>query len=114
VDPTAPNAVKLETFVFDALPLARSALVLEARREEVFSPVKNTHGADSVETARRDLNRRAARWLEAGGVAIPRRSDGEPDGRFEISPLLALDSDELRTAWPPLPRVDRGASVYLE
>ena len=34
VDPTAPNAIKFETFVFDAMPLAERALVMETSRLE--------------------------------------------------------------------------------
>jgi UDP-N-acetylglucosamine/UDP-N-acetylgalactosamine diphosphorylase len=41
VQPPTPNAVKLETFVFDVLPLARNPLLLEVDRAEEYSPVKN-------------------------------------------------------------------------
>lgn len=95
VEPTEPNAVKLESFVFDALPLAENPIVVETSRAEEFSPVKNATGVDSVETTRRDLIRRAARWLEAAGFKVPRRDDGEPDAVLEISPLVALDADQL-------------------
>jgi len=53
-----PNAVKLETFIFDAIPLANGAMVLQTVRAEEFSPVKNASGADSAETSRRDMVRR--------------------------------------------------------
>ncbi len=96
VTPTAPNVVKLEMFVFDAIPLARNPLVLYTQREEEFSPVKNATGADSPATTRRDLIRRAARWLEACGVAVPRDPDGEPTAALEISPAFALDAEDLR------------------
>ena len=100
VVPGRRNAVKLETFVFDAIPLAGSAvghpLIYETRRDEEFSPVKNPTGVDSIESARRDLNRRAARWLTHAGFTVPYRSDGEPDGLFEIDPAYALDAEHLR------------------
>jgi DNA-binding XRE family transcriptional regulator len=48
---------------------------------------------DSLESAKRDHVRRACRWLEAAGVGIPRRQDGDPDVTVAISPLLALDAD---------------------
>ena len=73
VEPDEPNAVKFETFLFDALPSRRRTVTVEAAREEEFSPIKNAEGADSPATARRDLNRLYARWLEAAGVAVPRR-----------------------------------------
>ncbi len=95
VEPEEPNAIKLEAFIFDALPLAENPILLEASREEEFSPVKNATGVDSVESARRDMSLRAARWLEAAGTKIPRDGKGAPAGRFEISPLVALDAEEL-------------------
>jgi UDP-N-acetylglucosamine/UDP-N-acetylgalactosamine diphosphorylase len=100
VDPDEPNAVKFETFLFDALPYAERAVTVEARREEEFSPIKNAEGPDSPETARRDLNRLYARWLEAAGVSVPRGPDGEPVD-LEIDPRFALDAEELARRLPP-------------
>lgn len=114
VDPTEPNAIKLESFVFDALPLARNPVVMGTSREEEFSPVKNAAGVDSVETAKRDISRRAARWLEVAGFRVPRTPTGEPDGLFEVSPLLALDCDHLRQRRPTPRSLDRGTRFYLE
>jgi UDP-N-acetylglucosamine/UDP-N-acetylgalactosamine diphosphorylase len=114
IEPDEPNAIKLETFIFDALPLAKKTLVLQTRREEEFSPVKNAEGGDSPETSRRDLNRRAARWLDSAGVNVPVRPDGEPDATLEISPLLALDPNQLRERLPVRPDIQPGASVYLD
>lgn len=96
VRPTAPNVVKLELFVFDAIPLARNPLALYTRRDEEFSPVKNAEGEDSPATARRDLVRRAARWLEGAGWTVPRDAAGEPALPLEISPAFALDAADLR------------------
>ena len=100
VEPRAPNAVKFETFLFDALPLAERTVTVEAAREDEFSPIKNARGDDSPATARRDLNRLYARWLEAAGVAVPRDARGEPRYDLEVDPRLALDADELRTRLP--------------
>jgi UDP-N-acetylglucosamine/UDP-N-acetylgalactosamine diphosphorylase len=111
--PERPNAIKLELFVFDALPLAARTLVLRQERAECFSPVKNADGVDSPATARRDMSRRAARWLEAGGVGIPRKADGEPDGVFEISPAFALDAEHLQTVLRTPPIITPGGSFYL-
>jgi UDP-N-acetylglucosamine/UDP-N-acetylgalactosamine diphosphorylase len=69
--PAQPNAIKLERFVFDALPRARTSAVVEARREEEYSPLKNASGGESVATARRDLSRCARHWLEAAGIEVP-------------------------------------------
>jgi len=114
VEPAEPNGIKLETFIFDALPLAENPLVLEASRAEQFSPVKNATGQDSADTARRDLVRRAAAWLEAAGCDVPQRSDGEPDAVIEISPFLALDQDELCEKLTAPPVIQPGQQLYLE
>lgn len=113
VEPEGANAIKLERFIFDVLPLARRHVLLATRREEEFSPIKNATGADSLETAQRDMVRRAARWLEAAGVPVPRRADGEPDAVVEISPLVAWDADSLREALREAVAIPRGAAVYV-
>lgn len=96
VEPASPNAVKLEAFIFDALPLAETPpVLLEVDRAEEFSPVKNATGVDSLATARRDMIRRAARWLEPAGVRVPRDAAGEPAVPIEISPLRALRAGDL-------------------
>lgn len=111
--PTDANAVKLETFVFDALPLAGKALVLEVDRAEEFSPVKNAKGVDSVETAIRDQIRRAARWLEAADVTIPHKPNGEPDITLEIAASYALSADELRQRITSPLSVRPGETLYI-
>ncbi|MFI5378295.1 MAG: UTP--glucose-1-phosphate uridylyltransferase [Tepidisphaerales bacterium] len=96
VKPDKPNAVKLEQFVFDAIPLARNAIVYTTERAEEFSPVKNAEGADSPATCTRDQIRRAARWLAAAGVSVPAKGD-EVDATIEISPLVAVSAEQLKT-----------------
>jgi len=111
VKPDKPNAVKLEQFVFDAIPLARNAIVYTTDRAEEFSPVKNAEGTDSPATCRRDQVRRAARWLRGAGVALPEKS-GEPDATLEISPLYANTEAQLRERSPKV-KIWSGASVYF-
>ena len=113
IEPAEPNAIKLESFIFDALPLAQRPLILETSRAEEFSPVKNSTGVDSITTARRDISRRSARWLSMAGVRVPMCDDGEPDGVFEISPLLALDAGMLRDA-APIVSLKSGEMFYIE
>src|SRR5207248_5537959 len=96
VHPDKPNAVKLEQFVFDAIPLAKNAIVYTTDRAEEFSPVKNAQGVDSPATSRRDQIRRAARWMREAAVEVPTR-DGEPDCTLEISPLFATTAEQLRS-----------------
>lgn len=112
VNPEKPNGVKLERFVFDALPLCRSSIVYETDRIEEFAPIKNATGVDSVESSRRIQTQRAARWLTPRGVEIPRGGDGEPDCTIEISPLTALEPGDLEGK--SLPKsIGRGEKVSL-
>ncbi len=95
IQPVAPNAVKLEMFIFDALPEARSPIVLEAARAEQFGPVKNPDGVDSVVSCRALMVERAARWLEAAGIPVPRKPDGRPACLIELSPRRYLDPEDV-------------------
>ena len=71
INPDEPNAVKFETFVFDALPLAKNPLILEADRLEEFSPVKNMTGVDSLESSQSDQIKRAKKWLSYTNITFP-------------------------------------------
>lgn len=80
-DPANPNAIKFERFIFDALPAAKSVLVVEADRAREFNPVKNRDGADSPETAKAALVRLGRQKLEAAGHSVA------ADAIVEVSPL---------------------------
>jgi UDP-N-acetylglucosamine/UDP-N-acetylgalactosamine diphosphorylase len=112
IKPDKPNAVKLEQFVFDAIPLAKNAMVYMTDRAEEFSPVKNAEGNDSPATCRRDQIRRAARWLTAAGATVPMKN-GEPDAVLEISPLFATNAIQLAERLMSKPLIAQGARVYL-
>ena len=113
VTPDKPNAVKLERFVFDALPLAGETVILETLRSEEFSPIKNATGEDSLATSLHDQVRRAAEWLEEAGVAVPRDADGQIAAAIEISPLLADCADAMVGRIPPDLDLSAGQAVYL-
>lgn len=113
VEPAKPNGVKLETFVFDALPLADHSTVLETIRSEEFAPVKNAEGADSPAVTHRMMIERAAVWLEAAGVAVPRTADGQPDCTLEIAPGFALTADDLKAKKDQIPAIKPGDTVCL-
>ncbi|MEI6219088.1 MAG: UTP--glucose-1-phosphate uridylyltransferase, partial [bacterium] len=100
IKPDAPNAFKFEKFIFDALPRARRTIILEFLREAEFSPVKNAFGNDSPETARRDMVRKCARWMEQCGIPVPCGKDGNPRYLIEIDPCLAADASELKSKLP--------------
>jgi UDP-N-acetylglucosamine/UDP-N-acetylgalactosamine diphosphorylase len=113
IKPEKPNAVKLEQFVFDAIPLAKNAIVYTTDRAEEFSPVKNAQGVDSPESSRRDQVRRAARWLSTAGIKVPTRN-GEPDALLEISPLLGTSAKQLASRRLGHRQIQSGDSVYLD
>jgi UDP-N-acetylglucosamine/UDP-N-acetylgalactosamine diphosphorylase len=91
IEPAEPNAIKFERFVFDLLPMADRAFVVEGAPEEVFAPVKNADGAatDTPEHSKAALLALHRGWLEAAGCSM------EPGVQVEISPLWALDAEEV-------------------
>lgn len=100
IAPREPNAVKFETFIFDALPLAERYALVETDRTVEFEPLKNAVGPDSPATVRQRMSDLYADWLERAGAVIPRRSDGTVPFAIEISPLYALDAVELKSKLP--------------
>jgi UDP-N-acetylglucosamine/UDP-N-acetylgalactosamine diphosphorylase len=114
VNPATNNGVKLERFVFDALPLCRASIVYETDRIEEFAPIKNATGVDSVESSREIQTRRAARWLTAAGMKVPMKPDGGVDALLEVSARTATSAEELAAQKAKLPRVvEPGARVAL-
>jgi UDP-N-acetylglucosamine/UDP-N-acetylgalactosamine diphosphorylase len=111
IEPDAPNATKFEMFVFDALAFVERSLVLETDRAEEFAPIKNAEGGDSATSSGVLQIERAARWLEAAGVTVPRRDDGTVDGRIEIAPTTALEPGDL--VGKALPTLTAGADVVI-
>lgn len=101
VQPQRENALKFERFIFDVLPLAERFTVVEASRREEFTPLKNATGADSPEAVARALSNLAADWLTAAGAQVPRDTAGNAAVALEISPLFALDAEELAAKVPP-------------
>jgi len=112
VIPEENNAVKLEKFVFDGIPLAEKSIVVETDRVEEFAPVKNQTGADSIESSQLIQTERAARWLEAVGVIIPRDQDGVVEASIEISPLTATCVEDLKSCDLPA-AIESGSTVLL-
>jgi len=115
VKPDKPNGVKFEMFVFDAVPFAKNPVVIETRREDDFSPVKNATGVDSPQTCRDDQLRQFGRWLKAGGAPLTTDASGRPEVAIEVSPLFGYDEDSFADAWKklsPKPAITEG--LYLE
>jgi UDP-N-acetylglucosamine/UDP-N-acetylgalactosamine diphosphorylase len=92
VEPDQPNAIRFEKFIFDLLPLAKYALVVEADPADAFAPVKNSDDeqTDNPRTARAAMMARDRRLLRAAGAKI---TDDIP---VEINPLFASTIDDLR------------------
>ncbi len=111
--PEETNGVKLETFVFDAVPMASSSIIYEIIREDEFAPIKNATGVDSLESSQDLQSEKAARWMETAGFPAPRKADGSLDLSLEISPLFALDEKELILKKPQLRELKKDDIVYL-
>jgi UDP-N-acetylglucosamine/UDP-N-acetylgalactosamine diphosphorylase len=111
VKPAEPNGVKFEQFIFDALPHAERWAIVETDRPTEFEPLKNAVGPDSPATVHQRMSDLFGNWLEQAGAAIPRRPDGSIPFGIEISPLFALDAQELKTKIEPGLVVER--PIYL-
>jgi UDP-N-acetylglucosamine/UDP-N-acetylgalactosamine diphosphorylase len=107
VTPRAANALKFERFIFDLLPHARNALVVEYAEEEVFAPLKNAPGAsrDTAEYVQRLMINQHRRWLESAGAQVA------ADAAVEISPLWALDAEAVAERIEPGMVIDE--AIYL-
>jgi len=91
VEPSEPNAIKFERFVFDLLPIAEQAIVVEGDPAEVFAPVKNADGSatDTPELCKRAILAQHRRWIEASGSNLADKV------AVEIHPQWALDAQEV-------------------
>jgi UDP-N-acetylglucosamine/UDP-N-acetylgalactosamine diphosphorylase len=91
VEPREPNAIKFERFIFDLLPEAQRAIVVEVDARRAFGPVKNAPGEalDTPESVQAQLIALHTGWLRSAGVQV---ADGVP---VEISPLFAQNEQEL-------------------
>jgi UDP-N-acetylglucosamine/UDP-N-acetylgalactosamine diphosphorylase len=92
VEPAEPNAIKFERFIFDLLPAAERAIVVEADAARTFAPVKNAPGEkrDSPDTCKAAMIALYREWLEAAGARVAAETP------VEISPLFALDAAEVK------------------
>ena len=106
-EPQRSDAIKFERFIFDLLPSASDAIVMEIDPTEGFAPLKNAPGADhdTPEAVRAAMVAQHRRWLEAAGAEV---ADGVD---VEIGPLWALNADEVAEKTPPGTRVTK-ATYY--
>jgi UDP-N-acetylglucosamine/UDP-N-acetylgalactosamine diphosphorylase len=101
ISPTSPNAIKFEQFIFDLLPLAERTISVEVDAAEAFAPLKNAPGAaiDTPQAVQSQMMALHREWLQQAGAHV---ADGV---QVEISPLFALDADQLAL------RLDPGATI---
>jgi UDP-N-acetylglucosamine/UDP-N-acetylgalactosamine diphosphorylase len=99
VEPTKENALKFEMFIFDVLPLADRWTVVETSSRAEFAPLKNATGPDSPPVVKLAITDLAVDWLGRARVTVP------PGAPLEISPLYALDAEELAA------KVDRNLRI---
>ena len=91
IQPAEPNGLKFERFIFDLLPSAQQAILVEVDRKEYFAPLKNPSGAptDSPEAVRSQMTALHRAWLEAAGVFV---AEGVT---VEIQPSFASTAEEV-------------------
>jgi len=89
IKPDTENAIKFERFIFDLLPSAKNAVVVEVDPPNHYAPLKNAPGSatDSPETVKQDISAMHTAWLQQAGAVV------QQDTPIEISPLFA-DSPE--------------------
>ena len=113
-DTVESEGIKLETFVFDAVPLASNSIILQTVRSEEFAPTKNATGVDSAESARQMIIDRAANWLESADVTVPKKKNGSPDCLLEIAPSFALEKEDIKAKLNRIPPIKPKDKLYLE
>jgi UDP-N-acetylglucosamine/UDP-N-acetylgalactosamine diphosphorylase len=114
VKPKKENGIKLETFVFDALPLAKKSIILETIRSREFAPVKNKSGTDSPKVARQMMIDCAADWLQGAGIKIPKNSNGLAGCKIEIAPSFAICKEDIAKKKTKIPPIKSGDVIYLK
>ncbi|MGD9720305.1 MAG: UTP--glucose-1-phosphate uridylyltransferase [Pirellulales bacterium] len=90
-EPQQPNAVKFERFIFDLLPVAEQAIVVEVDEQQAFAPIKNAPGEarDTPESVRDQMIALHAAWLRSAGCEV------SAGAVVEISPLFAQGPEEV-------------------
>jgi UDP-N-acetylglucosamine/UDP-N-acetylgalactosamine diphosphorylase len=114
IKPTEPNGIKLESFIFDALPLAEKPIILQTTKEQEFAPLKNASGINGPNDVKKRMTTRAADWLAAAGISIPKMPDGSVDATIEIAPFFALHKEDIAEKVDTTLEIKPGEQLYLE
>ena len=104
IEPSEPNALKFERFIFDVLPRAERTLVLGIDPDQEYAPIKDRKR--SPEAAQAQLQAEFLRWLQLAGAEVA------PGVTVEISPRYAASADELAARLPAGTRIER--PTYLQ
>lgn len=109
VNPAEPNAIKFERFVFDLIPHAAGALVVEIDPAEGFAPLKDApgRGDNTPEAVQQAMIARHRRWLRGAGVEL------SEDAVVEISPFWALEPGDVAARVRPGLRIE-GATFLVD
>ncbi len=94
IKPQKPNGYKIETFIFDALKDSENSVIMEVRRENEFSPLKNKTGDESPVTVLADQLKYFAGWFEEAGINVPAKPDGSSRFKLEVSPCYAAFKED--------------------
>lgn len=108
VQPERENGIKFERFLFDSLPLAKTALIVETIRDEEFAPLKNREGDFSPDYVKRHLSQLAVGWLRQIGIKVPDAAV------VEIAPRFAMTAAELEERKDQLMGLDFSRPVYFD
>jgi UDP-N-acetylglucosamine/UDP-N-acetylgalactosamine diphosphorylase len=103
VEPDEPNALRFERFIFDLLPRAKRALVVEADPSSAFAPVKNSDDepTDNPCLAKAAILSLHRALLSQAGIEV------ETDVPIEINPIWASTAAEIRAKLPPGTYINR-------
>jgi len=101
VKPDRENGVKFERLIFDLIPSAAGAIVVEVDPAEGFAPLKNAPGEeiDTPEWVKAQMVAQSRRWLAEAGAEVAEGID------VEICPLWALDAAEVADKIQPGTRI---------
>jgi UDP-N-acetylglucosamine/UDP-N-acetylgalactosamine diphosphorylase len=114
IKPSEPNGIKLESFVFDAVPLANKSIIFETMKEQEFAPLKNATGTNGPDYVRKRISARAADWLSSADIKVPTKPDGSINATVEIAPSFALEKEDIKEKIDKIPKIIPADKLYLE
>ena len=109
INPEKENAIKFERFIFDLLPSAKNAVVVEVDPFNHYAPLKNAPGSasNSPETVQWDISEMHSSWLRQIGAIV---QEGTP---IEISPFFADSPQVLAEKITPNQTFDKPTYLRL-